>query len=424
MESVDARRPRPVRRIVSLLIDTGPVGDPSWRFRLTTALALAGPGSVPFGFLLFGVQNQILRENYGVEMSILVAFLTGVGVIGARFHPLPAWLAAMATVGWVAAAAKGFGDEPWPLTVPSLFALLVAQFAVARECRVPIAIGTWAVYLLVGAWIARQVGSDLAYQNLTLGGLLTAAALVVGMSVRMSRGVRRRVEEEERLTAEERTRRRMLEERTRIARELHDVVAHHMSVIAVQASTAEYRLDELDETARAEFRSISEQARESLGEMRRLLAVLRSEDEAALRAPQPGLDRLEALVEAVDRSGTPATLTVGQLPEHLPEAVSVTAYRVVQEALSNVVRHAAGAPTAVTVSGDAHGVVVEVVNAAPQRGSDSPELHGAGLGLAGMRERVTLLNGQLDAEPTEDGGFAVRAHLPVDAGFETQEGTP
>ena len=152
----------------------------------------------------------------------------------------------------------------------------------------------------------------------------------------------------------------MLEERTRIARELHDVVAHHMSLIAVRAETAPYRLRGLPESARAEFGSLSEVAREALAEMRRLLGVLRDDQPAAL-APQPQLADLPALVDAARQAGVSVELSVPAALDQVPSGVGLCAYRIVQESLSNASQHAPGA--AVTVSVD-HGVAAVLLRVA------------------------------------------------------------
>ncbi len=168
--------------------------------------------------------------------------------------------------------------------------------------------------------------------------------------------------EQETISEAERSRRTLLEERARIARELHDVVAHHMSVITVQADSAPYRIPELPEAAREEFGSIAASARESLAEMRRLLSVLRSDGGEGERAPQPGLDRLQQLVEATVRAGVPAELRLAADLGDVPQAVDLSAYRIVQEALANVVRHAPGAATRVSVRADGEWLTVLVVN--------------------------------------------------------------
>lgn len=444
MQTVQTRKRRPVRRLLSYLISTGPVGDGSWRFGFTTVLALIGPGSVPFALLLFSTQNELLESMEGMNLGGVAAVLTGASVILARFRPVAAWLTVMAAFFIVALDTAEIGTDPWPMTSPGLFAFMVVQFALARDCRLWFAIGGWLGYLGSGAWVMWAVRAEVLAiervnpflpspdpapqtmpipvgENLTLVAVFGALAFVTGLSVRIWRQGRARVAEEEQVASAERGRRRMLEERARIARELHDIVAHHMSVIAVQASTAEYRVEGIGEAAREEFRSISAQARESLAEMRRLLSVLRREDEAGVREPLPGPEALAGLVESVDRSGTPTRLEIAGLPEDLPETVALTVYRVVQEALSNVVRHAAGASTEVEVRGGGESVVVTVVNAAVQGGVASPEPDGTGLGLVGMRERVVLVGGTLEAGPTEEGGFRVRAELPTGARSDTEE---
>ncbi|MFD7418269.1 sensor histidine kinase, partial [Kitasatospora purpeofusca] len=205
----------------------------------------------------------------------------------------------------------------------------------------------------------------------------------------------------------------LLEERTRIARELHDVVAHHMSVITVQADSAPYRISGLSEPAQEEFASIAAAARESLGEMRRLLSVLRSDGTEGDRAPQPGLDRLQQLVEATVRAGLPAELSLAAELGEVPPAVDLSAYRIVQEALANVVRHAPGARTQVSVRAAAGHLNVLVVNGPAPKPAAPLESAGTGHGLVGMRERVRLTGGTLDTGPLPDGGFRVAARMPL-----------
>jgi len=210
----------------------------------------------------------------------------------------------------------------------------------------------------------------------------------------------------------ERSQRTVLEERTRIARELHDVVAHHMSLIAVRAETAPYRLTGLTESARAEFSSLSEVAREALTEMRRLLGVLRDDQPAAL-APQPQLADLPALVKAAQRAGVSVELSLPSAPGQVPAGVGVCAYRIVQESLSNASQHAPGAVVTVSVARDSGVILLRVANGPGGHPGPSGNDHGPGHGLAGMRERVALLGGSLSAGPAPDGGFVVSAALPL-----------
>jgi signal transduction histidine kinase len=418
-----------VRVVVSYLFAAGPLGSGTWRWRTASTFALIGPGSVPFALLLLFSQQQMLFYDYDIAWGVLPAAATSAAIVLARFRPVEAWVLVLASLAAVMVGARFVGWLPWPLTTPNLFALMVVLFALARDRRPWAGVLAWGSYFAVGAFAIWASNSRLvtivsdpvsnpaptpASDSLTLGALLGALAFLIGLTVRIWRQGRARVAEEERVAETERHQRRLLEERTRIARELHDIVAHHMSVIAVQSSTAEYRLAGLGEEAKAEFRSISGQARESLAEMRRLLGVLRSEDEAGARAPQPGPEALRGLAESVDRAGTPVALRVGDLPEDLPETVALTVFRVVQEALSNVVRHAPGAATEAAVVAVDGRIEVTVVNGPPPSGGAVPDPHGSGLGLVGMRERVSLDGGTLETGPTAEGGFRVHAVLPIE----------
>jgi signal transduction histidine kinase len=214
----------------------------------------------------------------------------------------------------------------------------------------------------------------------------------------------------------EEARRALLEERTRIAREMHDVVAHHMSLIAVQAETAPYRLDDLSDGAKEEFTALSATAREALNDVRRLLGVLRS-DGPAERAPQPKLADIATLVETSRRAGLSVDLAMPANGDAaVSHAVGLCAYRIVQEALSNAGRHAPGTWVHVAVERDPDVLRLDVVNGPPTTPPQaSLEEARAGHGIAGMKERVALLGGSLSAEPNILGGFAVSAVLPLTA---------
>jgi signal transduction histidine kinase len=207
----------------------------------------------------------------------------------------------------------------------------------------------------------------------------------------------------------ERDRRAVLEERTRIARELHDVVAHHMSMLAIRAESAPYRIPGLSEPARAEFGSMSAVAREALADMRRLLGILRHDEPAGL-APQPQLADLPALVAAARQAGVSVELSAPAALDGVPPGVGVSAYRIVQESLSNASQHAPGAAVTVSVGHDAGAVVLRVANGP---GGPPPAGPGHGHGLTGMHERAALLGGSLSAGPAPDGGFVVCAVLPL-----------
>ena len=216
--------------------------------------------------------------------------------------------------------------------------------------------------------------------------------------------------EEER---EERAARAVAEERTRIARELHDVVAHSISVVTVQTQAVRRRLDPSLTREIEDLKAVETTARQAMAEMRRLFGVLRAEGERASLSPQPGLDQLDRLIGETRAAGVPVELSLEGEPVPLSPGLGLAAYRVVQEALTNVRKHAPGGCVRVCLHyGEAHlDLVVEDTG-----GGAGDRLDGAGYGLLGMRERVTLYGGTLDTGPRPGGGFTVRARLPFRAG--------
>jgi signal transduction histidine kinase len=268
----------------------------------------------------------------------------------------------------------------------------------------------WALSLI--PWWLWLV-TDLADLNGPLGATIVFTAGTVLLDSISSRWrTQRDLAAQTERTELERARRAVLEERTRIARELHDVVAHHMSLIAVQAETAPYRLSELPESAIAEFGSLSGVAREALAEMRRLLGVLRYDQPAGL-APQPQLSDLPALVDAARRAGVAVELAVPPAMSDVPSSVALCAYRIVQESLSNASQHAPGAAVSVSVGHDSGVVRLRVANGPGGPAGAPRDEPGSGHGLTGMRERVALLGGSLSAGPSAGGGFVVSAVLPL-----------
>jgi signal transduction histidine kinase len=213
-------------------------------------------------------------------------------------------------------------------------------------------------------------------------------------------------------TREEEARRRVDEERMRIARELHDVVSHSIGVISVQAGVAAHLLHRRPDKAAAAVAAIRQASDEALGELHAMLGVLRDRDDGrAPLAPAPGLAQLDSLVAQASGAGIKVEVAVEGEPRRLPPAVDLACYRVVQESLTNVVRHAGASSAAVTVTHHRGGVVVEVTD--DGRGPDAPGTGGAGQGIAGMRERAHALGGTLEAGPRPEGGFRVQASLPV-----------
>jgi signal transduction histidine kinase len=211
---------------------------------------------------------------------------------------------------------------------------------------------------------------------------------------------------------EEESRAAVAEERSRITRELHDVLAHSVSVMTVQASAVRRLLLPEQEREREALMTVEETGRQALAEMRRLVGIMRDEAEPAARAPQPGLGTLPELVEQVRQSGLPVELTVEGTPVKLPAGVDLSAYRIVQEALTNTLKHAGPAHAWVAVRYAGEDVEIEVAN----DGKTNGENDGGGHGLVGMRERVALCGGELQSGPRPGGGFRIAARLPVAGG--------
>jgi signal transduction histidine kinase len=304
-------------------------------------------------------------------------------------------------------AVDSTGVWPWPWSVPALivFSGFVAIITFVHGWKLGL------IPLLVsntGSLAALLILPAVAASNSPLAGLIVAASIssVAFVLALLSSGRMRAARElstERKTSAEEHSRRVVVEERAHIARELHDVVAHSLSLIQVQASTASYRVPALTGAAATEFEDIAATARGALIEMRALLGVLRTEDHTAELTPQQGIGDIPALVASTRRSGAEVALELVALAPAVPSAVQIAAFRIVQEALSNAVRHSPGALIAVAVHTAEGTLHLSVRNST----AEVRPAAGVGHGLRGMRERVALLGGTLDAGPDEDCGWAV-----------------
>jgi signal transduction histidine kinase len=271
-----------------------------------------------------------------------------------------------------------------------------------RSAAVPLAI-TLAGSAFVGSRdLSDPVGS--AASNV----IFSVIVLTAGAVVRRYRSRTESMRTQRDLAAAE-VRAVAAEERARIARELHDVVAHGMSVVALQAVGGRRMLDRNPEQAREAFDTIARVTSDCLEEMRRLLGILRADEDRTPLAPQPTLDQVAGLVQLARAAGAVVELTVCGDPRRLPPGVDLSAYRIAQEALTNARKHAPGARVGLRISYEESAVVVEVVDDGPGcAGRPAP-----GHGLIGMRERVELFGGTLEAGPRSEGGFGVRARLPL-----------
>jgi signal transduction histidine kinase len=384
---------------------TGPDPPPVWRWRSPRERRAA---SAALGVATLALCAVNLGGIATLGQLLLAAPVVAPLPLAARY-PMLAW-----RIGWLAlllvplVPADWHGGWPWG--AGQILALLGAFCLAGIRLQRPALWWMWALSLIPWwLWLAADVPNLNGPAGATF--VFTAVAVAVDSVGSRLRSQRALADQTERTEAE-RARRAVLEERARIARELHDVVAHHMSLIAVRAETAPYRLTGLSEPVRAEFGALSEVAREALAEMRRLLGVLRHDQPAAL-APQPQLADLPTLVDAARQAGVSIELSASPALGRVPPGVGVCAYRIVQESLSNASQHAPGAAVTVTVGHDAGAVLLRVANGPGGPAGPSGNEHGPGHGLTGMRERVALLGGSLSAGPEPDGGFVVSAVLPL-----------
>jgi signal transduction histidine kinase len=367
---------------------------------------------VIIALICFAITNSALTNanathhgHHSAGVLVLVAFVDCAPLALRTRFPLSAWAFSAAALIWtsliIPAGSLGAPDVP----VAGVLVYGLCLYAVTVRCRPRIVVGAAAVTLVGAAFI------DLS--SIPQAIFLTVVPILLGIVVGVRRSGERQLAEQERRHSGERA---LLEERQRIARELHDVVAHHMSVIAIQAEAAPYRTADPPPELVESFGEIRASALAGLTELRRVLGVLRTGGQDT--TPQPGLADLDTLLDSARSGGVSVTATVSGNPVPLPDGVDLSAYRIVQEALSNAMRHAPGSHVqlqlayrpdalALEISNDAALRAVPVLVASGERAAEG------GHGLVGMRERATMLGGSLDAGPAGDGGFRVTAVLPV-----------
>jgi signal transduction histidine kinase len=394
--------------------------------------------SCALAIVLFCIGVPLSATIY--QLPVLAAFAVGIPQSGSI--PLaiiaPQWSIASWVVGTTMFIAFGTvaPGAPWPLAVPGLLTLCGMLVVLGLLRPIVIGVAAWAIgaatslqiLLYAGAGESKIATVEGIVANVVTTTAISAFALLLARLLAQSMRMRGELATERRQCDSEQQRRVLVEERNRIARELHDVVAHSMSVIQVQASSAPYRLPQLDEATRTEFGDIAASARSAMQEMRRLLGVLRSEDAHGEEMPQPGLAQIIDLVPSIERAGVVVTVDVApDLP--VDGLASTAAYRIAQESLSNVVRHAPGAIASVRAELIDGAIVLCVENEAPLeagavRAGDGGRPSTGGHGLIGMRERCSMLGGGLHAGPTADGGYRVLATLPISASADTGTDLP
>ena len=350
----------------------------------------------------------------GGAAAVTLVLAQTLPLVWRRRHPL-----AVSFVTGLATA--GYGLAPYPdLAMPVPIGGVVGLYSVAAwgGRRAALVAGGVAAAAVVVVTSLPRTDADVV--DTSFVSLALAGAWLLGDRARLQRAWAAELQDRAVRLERERAgeaRRAVASERTRIARELHDVVAHHVSMMVVQAEAGPVAAERDPARAAGAFEAIAATGRQALVEMRRLLGVLRGDgDQAPSRGPQPGLADVRSLVEQVGRAGLRVELVVEGEQEPLPAGVDLSAYRIVQEALTNVVKHAGSGRARVLVRYGEHDLEVQVRD----EGGAGPGLAGpadgrAGQGLVGMRERVNLFGGELRAGPRPGGGFTVDARLPLRA---------
>ncbi|UFQ14254.1 MULTISPECIES: sensor histidine kinase [Streptomyces] len=378
--------------------------DGAGRLPWLTTVALTAFVQIGSGFAGHGQSD---RESLTPAARVLLLLATAALLFRHR-HPVPVAYAVAGLTLVYLGAGYPYG--------PVLLAVAVACFAavVAGHRRAAWgAVGAlWAGHLLLAHWLFRWLPPDGDGARPWGGEAVVAVWVVAIVAVSEVGRVRREQWAKERAERARAARRRADEERLRMARELHDVLAHSISVINVQAGMGLALLDSDPEQARTALTTIKTASKEALGEVRQVLDTLRGPGEAP-RAPAPGLDRLPELVEQAGSAGLTVDVTTEGTRAKLPPGADLAAFRIVQEALTNVVRHSGSRHARVRVRREKAALTLRVDDDGPATGA---EAGGSGSGLAGMRERAAALGGTIEAGPRPDGGFRVTAVLPLAAG--------
>jgi len=374
--------------------------------KLRAWIGARGDVVLAIALAIVALTQAVVSPIASVPLAVVIALLTTLPVAVRRTHPVVA-----ALVSSAAGLIPSHGYVYVGYVVSFIVFYSVAAYVPERR-RVAAVVAAGVVLAALGSAIHGAVFGDYF-------GALSAvvAPAVVGGFVRHQREQSRRLQELTRQLERERelnVARALADERARIARELHDVVAHTISVVAIQADAADAALDVDPTRARVPLQTIRRSAAEALTEMRRLLSVLRAEEPAGELAPSPGLDRLPGLIDRARAAGADVTLDITGAARPVPASLDLSAYRIVQEALTNVGKHAAGAPASIVLDWGQDALAIEIRN--PGADLERADANGSGHGLIGMRERARMLGGEFSAGPADGGGFLVRASLPYPEG--------
>ena len=361
--------------------------------------------AISVAVLALGLGEVLSSSGYQLRgLWVAAVFVSAGALLFRRRAPLPVLVLQLALV-----ASLSSTDPPQDATF-WFFATLVATHACGAYARLPIALTGLALviaFFTVGAILDDETVGDVLFVAILFAGTWTVGRLLerrTNEAVGLERHAA--VLEAER---ELRAREAIAEERARIARELHDIVAHGVSTMVLQVGGVRRRLTDDQRTELDALLNVEETGRRSLVEMHRMLGIMRQADEGSLLAPQPGLGRLDELAGSMRAAGLPVELRTEGDAAELPSGLDLSAFRIIQEALTNTLKHAGPAHARVTISYRPEALELEVLD----DGHGASNGNGGGHGLVGMRERVALFGGRLDTGPRSEGGYRVHAHLPL-----------
>ncbi|MBW4094028.1 MAG: sensor histidine kinase [Acidobacteria bacterium] len=388
-------------------------GNPGWARIVLFVIALALiPVAAPLNVGLYKIP---------VMPGLLLAALHSAALLLTALRPGLGQLISLVVIGLIPLLAEHGPLLPLPFTVAGMLTQLLiivvaglrAMWAVATFG----ALATLGVAAVVSSYFGHQIVPNSESTNMVVFASISFGLLIAAIVARQWQEIRGQLRVERAVGAEESARLQLVQERARIARELHDVVAHGMSLVTVQATTARYRYPQMTEDVAGEFEDIAANSRRAMTEMRSLLGALRGDDGDTRLMPQPSLGEVPELIDSARKAG----ITV-EVPESLPlddtalsPVLGLAVYRIIQEALSNVIRHAPGSSARVEIARDESMLQVVVSNSQSisALSGQNEETRSAGHGLVGMRERAQILGGTLAAGRSQEGGFRVEARFPL-----------
>ncbi|MDN5587844.1 MAG: histidine kinase [Brevibacterium sp.] len=387
--------------------------------------ALAWVAVIFAAIVMLAVESSIAVGVH--EAPVALAFIVAVIHAGSMplsmLRPLFGAIVSVIACGVLPLLGPYLSGAPWPWMVPMMITQILIILIIGLRAHWGVALAALLASIAISAAAAvfgymqyPESRPDSSIVNIVVFSCIAGGFYVAAVIVQQWHLIRSQLLQEQENTAEEHSKRVVVEEKSRIARELHDIVAHSMSIINIQASSAPFRHPSIDADVEKEFEDISVSARNALTEMRGLLSVLRNDDSSQQLAPQPKFSEIEGLVKKAQQAGVNVTMerSGGPLDRSLRDSTGLAGYRIVQEALSNAIRHATESQIHIKVDSGGTALWINVVNTAGQGPSEAAknEIH-RHQGLIGMRERAASVGGELRTGGRNDGSFEVEAVLPL-----------